>query len=406
MFAGLTLARALTTNYYTGFEAGEGYTTGPGLVGQNGWDGVVYDETGTNLLYAGSEGNGILNGVFPGLGQQAYVGLTPLPYFYGPLFVYKTFPPGVPAGTVSAIKFSSRVRVVDSTTANYDYFYLDLFDSQDNDLVTLVLANTSLKIYYWDVVSNAFVWTGQTFANSQSYQLDVTLNPSNNTWSATFGGTPLIGGGAAISGQPIPPWSTNISTIQFEWDQYDYANPGDNYLAVDNLLVTTEAAGVPSPNPPVLARPSKVPSGSVMMRLVGQEGYTFAIETLTNLVFPGTWIPVTTNVVTGGFFDYTDTTARGLGNRYYRARWIDVGGLPTPSQPNLGGPSLVPAGSVMLRLTGQEGYKFSIDATTNVTSPGNWMALQTNTVSGGYFNYTDTNAASFQGRYYRARWVP
>jgi len=312
----LTL-HAVTTNFFTGFDASEGYTAGPGLVGQNGWVGMVEDEV-ANWVAAGSEGNGILNGFFPTLGQQAYVGLTPLPYNYGPLSVNKTFDPGTVSGIVSAIKFSTVMQVVDSTATNgnYDYFYVDLFDGQNNDLLSLQFDNYFLTISYWsDAVTN-YVDTGKQFANSQSYSLGVLLNSSNSTWSATLGATVLA------ANQPIAAWATNVSTVMLSWDQSDYSAPGDNYLVVDNLQVTTETATPPPPPRPTLRVLSASAGGSTTLHLTGQEAYKFAIDGSTNLVSSTNWVPLGTNTVSGGFFNFTDTAAASLRSRNYRARWV------------------------------------------------------------------------------------
>ena len=60
-------------------------------------------------------------------------------------------------------------------------------------------------------------------------------------------------------------------------------------------------------------------------------------------------------------------------------------------------------GQTLLRLNGQAGINFAIDASTNLL---NWTALITNVATGGSFDYTDTGAPAFSRRLYRARWVP
>jgi len=60
-------------------------------------------------------------------------------------------------------------------------------------------------------------------------------------------------------------------------------------------------------------------------------------------------------------------------------------------------------GQALLRLNGQNGSKFAIEASTNLV---NWTALKTNLVTDGSFDYVDTGAAAFSRRLYRARWVP
>jgi hypothetical protein len=60
-------------------------------------------------------------------------------------------------------------------------------------------------------------------------------------------------------------------------------------------------------------------------------------------------------------------------------------------------------GQLPLRVLGQSGARFAIDATTNLTQ---WTALKTNVITDGYFDYVDSSAPAFARRFYRARWVP
>ncbi|MCX6930096.1 MAG: hypothetical protein NT154_43830 [Verrucomicrobia bacterium] len=210
------------------------------------------------------------------------------------------------------------MQVVDSTLANgsYDYFYVDLFDSQNNNLLSLEFDNYSLAISCWSDAVTGYVDTGKKFANGQSYVLEVQLSPSNSTWSATLGATVLV------ANQPITAWATNLSTIMLSWDQFDYSAPGDNYFVVDNLQVTTEIGTSPPPPRPTLRVLSARAGASTTLRLTGQDGYKFAIDGSISLVSPANWIPLGTNTVSGGVFDFTDTAAASLPSRNYRARWV------------------------------------------------------------------------------------
>lgn len=60
-------------------------------------------------------------------------------------------------------------------------------------------------------------------------------------------------------------------------------------------------------------------------------------------------------------------------------------------------------GQFMLRLSGESGRSYAIEATTNLT---NWSSIRTNTASGGYFDFLDTAAPGFPRRFYRARLLP
>lgn len=60
-------------------------------------------------------------------------------------------------------------------------------------------------------------------------------------------------------------------------------------------------------------------------------------------------------------------------------------------------------GPFLLRVVGQSGARFAMDATTNFIA---WTALKTNVITDGYFDYVDSSAPAFTRRYYRARWTP
>jgi hypothetical protein len=76
--------------------------------------------------------------------------------------------------------------------------------------------------------------------------------------------------------------------------------------------------------------------------------------------------------------------------------------VPPPASPVLGPFGRQPNGSFVLRVNGANGTRFAVDGSTNFTT---WTALGTNTISGGFFDYTDTNSV-LNRRFYRARWVP
>lgn len=60
-------------------------------------------------------------------------------------------------------------------------------------------------------------------------------------------------------------------------------------------------------------------------------------------------------------------------------------------------------GWAMVRVFGQDGARWSVDATTNFLD---WTALKTNTISGGSFDLVDTTATPYSRRFYRSRLVP
>ncbi|MGH7971002.1 MAG: hypothetical protein ACREIC_19955, partial [Limisphaerales bacterium] len=73
--------------------------------------------------------------------------------------------------------------------------------------------------------------------------------------------------------------------------------------------------------------------------------------------------------------------------------------IPPPRISSLGTVGNAP----VLRVAGQDGNTFVVEASTNLMD---WTAVKTNTTSGGYFDYVDNAAGSFQARFYRGRWLP
>ncbi len=68
---------------------------------------------------------------------------------------------------------------------------------------------------------------------------------------------------------------------------------------------------------PQLVLQGRTSRGAVMLRVSGPSGARYAVEASSNLV---DWLPLGTNVASGGYFDFTDSSASGLRRRFYRAR--------------------------------------------------------------------------------------
>jgi hypothetical protein len=284
---------AANTIYSTGFQASEGYNTNLDLVGQNGWRKL------------GSGGNGLLTDVFPGQGQQAYVGYAPPEIGDDYLFVYqpinKTFP---------QVQFSAMMSIFDSTAtnANWDDFEWGVYNQEGDFLFSLDFDNYYLEIFYYLDDNNPRVSSGLLFTNGVAYPVRLDLDFANNRWSATFDGK-LVATNQPITTKGSP---LNLGDIDASWIVYSADTPGDNYMVFDNYLIT---ASIPSPRLDQLGFLGKAP----VLRLTGIPNMAFAIEASTSLTG---WVPLKTNVTTGGFFDYVDDTAAALTSRFYRARWV------------------------------------------------------------------------------------
>jgi hypothetical protein len=286
------MAAAMPVVYQTAFERTQGYNTNLDLVGQNGW------------LGAGSGGNGVLPGFFPGRGQQAYLGFAPPNPGYDSLFIYRPL-----NRNLSQAQFTVNMAVADSSNSQYDDFYWSVFNQQGDQLFTLDFDNYALSVNYALQTSTNWSATSLTFTNGVMYPLTVNLNFVANRWSATFRGV-LVATNQPITTRGSP---LNLGDIDAAWVVFDTSAPGDNFMVFDDYAVT---GVVPSPRLQVQNFVAQAPT----LRLFGQTNTAFAVDGSTNMV---NWAALRTNVVpASGYFDYVDNGAVGLRRRYYRARWV------------------------------------------------------------------------------------
>jgi hypothetical protein len=299
--------QAATTNYVTGFEASQGYSTNLALGGQNGWICVMAGSAGTND--AGTYANGVVDGYISGLGQQAYVGRTAMPIGYETLYAWQSINlDPIPAAT-TVVKCSVTFQILDSSNGEYNDFYWEVYNTQGDRLFTLDFDNYSMDIYYWLSGTSDFELAGRTFENVTTYSLEITMDFAGNTWSATLNGTPLIG-----PLQMAPPGiPRNLGDINADFDTYfNDAIAGDNFMVFDNLQIRSEQR-------PTLSVLSARAGSPTTVRLVGENGNRYAIDTSTNLV---NWLPLGTNTVSGGVYDQVDAGSASRSNTYYRGRWL------------------------------------------------------------------------------------
>ncbi len=281
-----------TLIYQTGFEFSEGYRTNTDLAGQQGW------------LQEGSGGNGILTGYFSGKGQQAYIGFAPPASTneYS-LFLYHPL-----NKKLSHVQFSVKMAISYSSNQNFDDFFWSLYNQDITNLVALDFDNYTLEVYYWLQGATNRTRTGLTFTNGPAYPLTMDLDFANNRWSATFNGQLLA------TNQPLTTTNSalNLGDIDAEWEVYDPAAPGDNYMVFDDYLVTATLV-------PTRLQWLGTLSDAPVLQLSGEPDNNFAIDASTNLT---SWVPLKTNTTTGGYFDYVDVTATNVPARYYRGRWL------------------------------------------------------------------------------------
>jgi hypothetical protein len=294
-------AFASTTNVYsTQFENVQGYNINLDLIGQAGW------------LGSGSGGNGILSNAIPGQGQQAYIGFDAPNPADDSLVIWKPIDFNAVAAGYPIVKFSTQMRIEDSTTSRYDIFRWSIYNTQGNRLFSLDFDNDFLDIAYLLDGTNQIVFTTNTFVNATTYTLTVTMNFASNRWSASFNNA-LIATNQMITSTNAP---LNLGDVDAVWfvNQISGTNaPGDNYMIFDNYTITAE---MPPAQVQFLGRTG---DGWSLLRVNGQKNSSWSLDATTNLV---NWTAILTNTISGTFFDHVDATSAGLPRRFYRARLV------------------------------------------------------------------------------------
>jgi len=305
--AGLNASFAALTNLFsTQFEAAQGYNANLDLDGQNGW--TTFGAGGINC-------NGLVSGFFPGQGQQAYIGFT---NGVNTLFLLRPINFAPLAAGLPLVKFTTLMRIEDSTNGEYDFFQWSVYNITGDRLFTLDFDNSTpypTNINYALDGTNGYVSTGTRFFLRSNYTLSVTMNFASNRWSATLNSTVLATNlPMTTTGLPL-----TFGDVDAVWELANLNFPGDNYLVFDNYAVTAEPLAPSSPAQARLAVLSRSSTGQISLRLYGPNGSKFAVDASTNFT---QWTALQTNLVSNGCFDYTDTNAPALTRRFYRARFV------------------------------------------------------------------------------------
>lgn len=307
LLVGAQAAQPMTVLYATSFEADENYsldldlgdTMPNGQTGQNGWLGY-----GSKQPYW----NGILTNYFADLGQQGYIGFTAPTDATGALTVWQPNITAVP-GSQPLVKFSTLMAIGDSTNDHYDDFRWSAYNTSGQRLFTLDFDNYALQVNYALDDANGFVPTGKSFEPGKIYELVIIMDLAHNKWSARIDDIPLV----AEKEITTTFASLALGDVDAVWSIRDTANPGNNFMAFDNYILTAYATAVP----PEVHIAERLVDGSNLLRLYGEPNKSYTIEATADFQ---TWTPISTSTPPDGILEYLDTAAAGQSKRFYRAK--------------------------------------------------------------------------------------
>lgn len=203
--------------------------------------------------------------------------------------------------------------------------------------------------------------------------------------------------------------STNENYDYFRWSLYNTQNDRLFSIEFDNYYLTVNYQ-LDGNNPVVTNTTSFVPGSNYTLTVTMNFATNRWSAFLDNRVIATNQpIRTTSALLTLGDMDAVwsiyDTNAPGDNYMVFDNYQITAAAISIPPPPSAQMQFLGRTGEgwALLRVSGQNGSRWSLDATTNFT---HWTALKTNTVSGTFFDHVDQTAAGLRQRYYRARWIP
>ena len=173
-----------------------------------------------------------------------------------------------------------------------------------------------------------------------------------------------------------------------EGTTYYFGVTAFNNLGMESGFSNEASYSVPSTHP--MLKLSINSSKQAVLRVAGLLGHAYEIQATQDFT---NWNVI--GVVTldlGASFDFIDLTATAYPFRFYRL--LDI---PRPTLQLL----LSPSKQVTLRIQGQPGHTYEIQATRDLT---NWHVIGTVTLGlGASLDFIDVNAAGRPSRFYRVR---
>ncbi len=376
----LRLAPVASVIFSSAFEPVEGFTSGATLAGQHGW------------LSSASTACGVASNALANLGQQAYIGFPSSALAGNLVTLSRPLNYTLDASSHPIIQFSSVFQLNDFLGLYHDLFGWAVKNAAGHQLFAITFDNSSWIVNY--DLDNAAppVPTGVSYDNTTVYTLLLTMDFSNNRWSATLNGTPLASGlpitttGAALTLGEIDP----IAVFQ------NLTHPGLDAMVFDNYVVTANPNSAPKIR--TATGNQTVATGSDVFLGVAATGnapllYQWYYD---NMPIPAAISPslVLKNVAPGQSGNYSVSVSNPSGSVSTQSV-ITI--TSPPASARLGTPAFW-SGQALLNLGLAIGSNYRLQVSTNLadwTTLGSFHADGTNAVG------CDPDAMHFSQRFYR-----
>ena len=296
---GLGQARTL---YDSGFEPRQDFDIEFTLIGQGGWEGE------------GTGGNGLVDGNFEGMGQQAYIGYWPAQEA-AETFTSLWRPVEGIEPEETKVTFTVVMMIIDSTNEQRDDFRWSVYNKNVQRLVSLDFDNETQNINY-ALDDDVFLPTGYSFEHEAMYDLKFVMDFAANTW------TVFVGDQAIVNDKQLTTTGARLAFGDLGplWIYRKPEAPGNNYMVFDDYRIMVETSDPAPKAPPTLAWTGWANDGRAMLQLGGDATTDYTVEVSDDLK---TWTPLQTAKPGDTGKEVADAGAPGYARRFYRARTAD-----------------------------------------------------------------------------------
>ena len=210
------------------------------------------------------------------------------------------------AGQAASVSFASLPRGTNLITAIYSG---DADDLSATNMLAQIVTN------HPPTAADAF------YSRLAGYPLNIAVADLATNWSDADGDTVSLAGiGVSADGVTV---TNNAGTLVY----FDTNNVDDQFVCTisdgwgGTNFQTVHIAIVLTDTVPNIVGVGSASFGTVTLSLGGAPGYTYVLETTTNLDSPDAWQPAATNTLgADGVWQFTDMEATNYPNRFYRLK--------------------------------------------------------------------------------------
>ena len=230
---------------------------------------------------------------------------------------------------VPEVEIDALIGIEDSMNDRRDDFFLSIYNSLGQPLASIRFDNqdpeannSQFGIWREDGVSQFD--TLLDFIPGELFNLFITLNLENNTWSADVGGNPLFENAELTATNN----AVNFGLIAFEWD-LSIGNNGNTFLHGDNFLLLADLSirsKTVDPNPPFVVTHSYSYPDNVTLTWPTGVGFEDQVEYSSDLETWSDDLPNSRfeNISNSSVVSFTDDSPEKGVVRFYRVKRTSV----------------------------------------------------------------------------------